>query len=135
MHSIRCVVNARSEMRRSTDVLSFFARRIKRLQTNLIHFMSRRIVEFYCMGGFELNSFELNSTIARRINSAQAILNAQKRNFKKLYPGNCIVCFIRASQVAVTCINTTSIAKCNSDTYRPNLGLNHSDTVVTYSPN
>lgn len=97
--------------------------------------MSRRIVEFYCVGGFKLNSFELNLTIARRINSAQAILNAHKRNFKKLYPGNCIVCFILASQVAATCINTTSIAKCYSDTYRPNLGLNHSDTVVTYSPN
>ena len=28
-----------------------------------------------------------------------------------------------------------SIAKCNINTYRPNLDLNHSDTVITYSPN
>ena len=38
--------------------------------TNLIHFMRRRIVDFYCIGGFELNSSELNSTIARLINRA-----------------------------------------------------------------
>ena len=44
------------------------------LQTNFIHFIRRRIVEFYCMGGFELNSSELNSTIARRINRAYSVM-------------------------------------------------------------
>ena len=44
------------------------------LQTNFIHFIRRRIVQFYCMGGFELNSSELNSTIARRINRAYSVM-------------------------------------------------------------
>ena len=43
------------------------------LQTNLIHFICRIIVKFYCMGcmgGFELNSSELNLTIVSHINRA-----------------------------------------------------------------
>ena len=37
-------------------------------QTNLIRFRRRAIVEFNCLWDLELNSSELNSTVARRIN-------------------------------------------------------------------
>ena len=37
-------------------------------QTNLIRFRRRAFVEFNCLWDLELNSFELNSTVARRIN-------------------------------------------------------------------
>ena len=47
---------------------SIFTKTNSIYQTNLIRFRRRAIVEFNCLWDLELNSSELNSTVARRIN-------------------------------------------------------------------
>ena len=75
VHMLKCVVRGQVCCPLIHDSsfthLSVLARRIKRLgRSNSIHFIRRRIFDFYCIGGFELNSSELNSTIGRLINRA-----------------------------------------------------------------